>query len=147
MRSALTAGLQCPSCEGDSLESVSKQSGMPALLPPLPFATTWSTFEPLRTAGARHAAACAAHLKEKSISHQSSEQLACPCPFRLLLQVTAAAMAGDQQPSKLGPGSKIAVFCGASAGNSPEYVAAAKALGEEMARRGIGLVYGGGNVG
>lgn len=56
-------------------------------------------------------------------------------------------MAGDQQPRKLGPGSKIAVFCGASAGNSPEYVAAAKALGEEMARRGIGLVYGGGNVG
>lgn len=42
---------------------------------------------------------------------------------------------------------KIAVFCGASSGTSPEYVAAAKALGEEMARRGIGLVYGGGNVG
>lgn len=57
-------------------------------------------------------------------------------------------MAGDQQPPcKLGRGSKIAVFCGASAGSSPEYVAAAKALGEEMARRGIGLVYGGGNVG
>lgn len=63
------------------------------------------------------------------------------------LQATAAGMTGDQPPRKLGPGSKIAVFCGASAGNSPEYVAAAKALGEEMARRGIGLVYGGGNVG
>lgn len=36
MGSALTAGLQCSSCEGDSLESVSKQSGMSALLPPLP---------------------------------------------------------------------------------------------------------------
>ena len=42
---------------------------------------------------------------------------------------------------------KIAVFCGASSGTSPEYVAAARALGEEMVARGIGLVYGGGNVG
>ncbi|EIE19309.1 hypothetical protein COCSUDRAFT_25815 [Coccomyxa subellipsoidea C-169] len=42
---------------------------------------------------------------------------------------------------------KIAVFCGASSGNSPEYLQCARELGHEMVRRGIGLVYGGGNVG
>jgi len=42
---------------------------------------------------------------------------------------------------------QICVFCGSSAGNRSEYRAAAEGLGTEMARRGIGLVYGGGNVG
>lgn len=42
---------------------------------------------------------------------------------------------------------KIAVFCGASSGTNPVYIQAARALGEEMVRRRIGLVYGGGNVG
>ena len=41
----------------------------------------------------------------------------------------------------------ICVFCGASAGNNPAYVEAAKALGQAMAERGLGLVYGAGNVG
>jgi uncharacterized protein (TIGR00730 family) len=42
---------------------------------------------------------------------------------------------------------RICVFCGSSAGNRPEYRAAAEELGAELARRGTGLVYGGGNVG
>lgn len=42
---------------------------------------------------------------------------------------------------------KVAVFCGASVGNSPEYLSCARELGEELVRRRIGLVYGGGNVG
>jgi uncharacterized protein (TIGR00730 family) len=42
---------------------------------------------------------------------------------------------------------KIAVFCGASSGSDPVYIECAKKLGEEMVRRKIGLVYGGGNVG
>jgi uncharacterized protein (TIGR00730 family) len=42
---------------------------------------------------------------------------------------------------------RICVFCGSSAGRSPKFAEAARALGNEMARRGIGLVYGGGNVG
>lgn len=42
---------------------------------------------------------------------------------------------------------KIAVFCGASSGSKPEYLECAKALGAEMVKRDIGLVYGGGNVG
>ena len=39
---------------------------------------------------------------------------------------------------------RIAVFCGFSAGNRPEYVQLAKALGAEMVKRNLGLVYGGG---
>lgn len=41
----------------------------------------------------------------------------------------------------------ICVFCGASMGARPEYQAAAVALGREMGRRRLGLVYGGGSVG
>src|SRR5574343_2021214 len=41
----------------------------------------------------------------------------------------------------------ICVFCGSSSGHDEVYRAAATALGELLARRGIGLVYGGGNVG
>jgi uncharacterized protein (TIGR00730 family) len=42
---------------------------------------------------------------------------------------------------------RICVFCGASPGRQPEYLAAARAVGEGLAQRGIGLVYGGGRVG
>lgn len=42
---------------------------------------------------------------------------------------------------------RICVFCGASAGNDPAYLAAAKHVGEGLAGRGIGVVYGGGRVG
>ena len=41
----------------------------------------------------------------------------------------------------------ICVFCGASAGRDPIYAAAAAAVGTELARRGIELVYGGGRLG
>jgi uncharacterized protein (TIGR00730 family) len=37
----------------------------------------------------------------------------------------------------------IAVFCGSNFGISPEYAQAAQALGSEIARRGLRLVYGG----
>ncbi len=42
---------------------------------------------------------------------------------------------------------RVAVFCGSNVGACPEYVAAAKSLGRTLASRGIGLVYGGSNVG
>jgi uncharacterized protein (TIGR00730 family) len=42
---------------------------------------------------------------------------------------------------------KICVFCGSSAGHRDEYRAAAEDVGRLLAARGIGLVYGGGNVG
>jgi uncharacterized protein (TIGR00730 family) len=42
---------------------------------------------------------------------------------------------------------RLAVYCGSSMGTDPAFEATARALGEEMARRGIGLVYGGGRLG
>ena len=41
----------------------------------------------------------------------------------------------------------ICVFCGSSSGEDPAYAEAARFLGDILARRGITLVYGGGNVG
>jgi uncharacterized protein (TIGR00730 family) len=41
----------------------------------------------------------------------------------------------------------LCVFCGSARGARPAYVEAAEALADELARRGTGLVYGGGNVG
>ena len=41
----------------------------------------------------------------------------------------------------------ICVFCGASAGSDPAYAEAARALGQAMASRELGLVYGAGNIG
>jgi uncharacterized protein (TIGR00730 family) len=42
---------------------------------------------------------------------------------------------------------RLCVFCGSSIGNQPAYAEAAEAMGALLAKRGIGLVYGGGNVG
>ncbi len=42
---------------------------------------------------------------------------------------------------------QVCVFCGSSDGSSPVYLEAARRTGEEIARRGLGLVYGGGKVG
>lgn len=42
---------------------------------------------------------------------------------------------------------RIAVYCGSRPGSRPDYLAAARELGSEMANRGYGLVYGGGSVG
>jgi uncharacterized protein (TIGR00730 family) len=42
---------------------------------------------------------------------------------------------------------RVCVFCGSSAGNAPEFRAAAEDLAREMATRRIGLVFGGGGVG
>jgi len=42
---------------------------------------------------------------------------------------------------------RICVYCGSNAGNDPTHRAAAHDLGAFLARSGLGLVYGGGNVG
>lgn len=42
---------------------------------------------------------------------------------------------------------RIAVFCGSAVGGRPAYAAAAVTLAEACARRGLGIVYGGGSVG
>ena len=41
----------------------------------------------------------------------------------------------------------LCVYCGSNAGNDPAYAALARGLGARLARDGIALVYGGGNVG
>ncbi len=42
---------------------------------------------------------------------------------------------------------RVCVYCGSSIGARPEYAAAARALGEILAKRKLDLVYGGGNIG
>ena len=42
---------------------------------------------------------------------------------------------------------RLAVYCGSAMGSDPAFAETAQALGAEMARRGIGLVYGGGRLG
>lgn len=45
------------------------------------------------------------------------------------------------------PINRIAVFCGSSDGSDPRFLDAARALGRDLAERGIGVVYGGAHVG
>ena len=42
---------------------------------------------------------------------------------------------------------RVCVFCGSAAGARADYAEAARALASELARRKLGLVYGGGSVG
>jgi len=42
---------------------------------------------------------------------------------------------------------RVCVYCGSSPGEDPRHRAAARAVGETLADRGLGLVYGGGSVG
>lgn len=42
---------------------------------------------------------------------------------------------------------RVCVFCGSNPGFDPAYLRSAEEMGRAMAARGIGLVYGGGNVG
>lgn len=42
---------------------------------------------------------------------------------------------------------RICVYCGSNPGSDPAHRSAARALGAFLARSGLGLVYGGGNVG
>ena len=41
----------------------------------------------------------------------------------------------------------VCVYCGSGFGSDPAFTAAAETLGRALARSGLGLVYGGGNVG
>lgn len=42
---------------------------------------------------------------------------------------------------------RLAVYCGSATPGDPRYVALAREVGGELARRGIGVVYGGGKLG
>ncbi|MBX3400848.1 MAG: TIGR00730 family Rossman fold protein [Gemmataceae bacterium] len=41
----------------------------------------------------------------------------------------------------------VCVFCGSASGGNPVFAETARALGTELARRGLALVYGGGRIG
>lgn len=45
------------------------------------------------------------------------------------------------------PRRRVAVYCGSAGGNDPAFLAEAKALGKAIATAGMGLVYGGANIG
>ncbi len=49
-----------------------------------------------------------------------------------------------ENPAKI---RKICIYCGSGPGTDPAFVEAARAFGAILAKNGIGLVYGGGNVG
>lgn len=51
------------------------------------------------------------------------------------------------RPENIAKITKICVYCGSGAGNDPAFVEAATAFGTAMAKAGIGLVYGGGDMG
>lgn len=42
---------------------------------------------------------------------------------------------------------RLAIFCGSNPGARPDYMEAARSFGKLLAERGIGIVYGGSNVG
>ncbi|MFY0606010.1 MAG: TIGR00730 family Rossman fold protein [Cyclobacteriaceae bacterium] len=42
---------------------------------------------------------------------------------------------------------RLAIFCGSSVGNNPDYKSAAAEMGKLLAAQDIGMVYGGGNIG
>ena len=47
----------------------------------------------------------------------------------------------------LQPVRRVAVYCGSAVGSNPAYLAEARALGAAIAAAGLGLVYGGTNIG
>jgi uncharacterized protein (TIGR00730 family) len=51
-------------------------------------------------------------------------------------------MANSNQPQR-----RVAVYCGSANGTNPAFLAEARALGTAIAAAGLGLVYGGANVG
>jgi uncharacterized protein (TIGR00730 family) len=56
----------------------------------------------------------------------------------------------DPEPAALRPRRperSVCVYCGSGHGNNPSYADAARTLGLSLAEAGIGLVYGGGNLG
>jgi hypothetical protein len=55
--------------------------------------------------------------------------------------------ASRHRAAPMRPLRNICVYCGSGPGKNPAYIAAARELGTELAKAGIGLVYGGGSLG
>lgn len=56
-------------------------------------------------------------------------------------------MQGMNRPETISKIAKICVYCGSGGGTDPAFVEAATAFGTAMAKAGIGLIYGGGDMG
>ena len=56
-------------------------------------------------------------------------------------------MQDEQQNRNMSKISKICVYCGSGGGTDPAFVAAATDFGRIMAETGVGLIYGGGDMG
>ncbi len=52
-----------------------------------------------------------------------------------------------QQLAGLNGIQNVCVFCGSGSGLNPDFVGAARTLGQQLAEAGVGLVYGGGSLG
>ena len=66
------------------------------------------------------------------------------------MRLSTAAPIGACRAAGVGPYNvavRLCIFCGSSAGRHPAFADATRALARELTRRGIEIVYGGGNVG
>ncbi len=62
--------------------------------------------------------------------------------FSLAARYSVDIMTPSQQPLR-----RVAVYCGSAVGSNPSFLAEARALGAAIAAAGLGLVYGGTNIG
>jgi uncharacterized protein (TIGR00730 family) len=75
------------------------------------------------------------------------------CRLRLGVRspdVDPSALVRERQAASGGPGmimQRLCVFCGSRVGANPLYIERARQLGQALARRGVGLVYGAGHIG
>ncbi|MBI5772962.1 MAG: TIGR00730 family Rossman fold protein [Verrucomicrobia bacterium] len=65
----------------------------------------------------------------------------------LCQNIFPAGLDSGPPPATLPAVKSLCVFCGSSSGADSAFTTAARALGETLARQGLTLVYGGGNVG
>ncbi len=70
-----------------------------------------------------------------------------PQPAKKGTSDASAGQAGSVAKSAAGPIKNVCVYCGSGPGKDPAYLAAAQTLGKALAKRGVGLVYGGGSLG
>ena len=61
--------------------------------------------------------------------------------------MAASGYSEDTMASSKQPLRRVAVFCGSANGTNPAFIAEARALGAAIAAAGLGLVYGGANIG
>ena len=69
------------------------------------------------------------------------------CQAWTVVKANAPGVNREGTAEPIAEGIDVCVYCGSSSGRRPRYASIAHELGTSMARRGMGLVYGGGRVG